>query len=108
VSDTTSACCGKTVVVVRNMDTGVKTAVRTEFDMERTGVASEKERIALQAQMVAHLTPKHLCFRRGSFENPLCEVLPGRAKRVSVGDPLEIPCARCSALRLRFAPTQQL
>ena len=38
---------GKTVVVVHNMDTGVKTAVQTGFDMERTGVASEKERIAL-------------------------------------------------------------
>jgi len=61
---------GKTVVVVHNMDTGVKTAVQTGFDMERTGVASEKEQIALQAQMVAHLTPKRLWDFTAPAANP--------------------------------------
>jgi len=52
------------------MDTGVKTAVRTGFDMERIGVASEREEIALQAQMVAHLKPEHLWDFTAPAANP--------------------------------------
>ena len=58
------------------MDTGVKTAVLTGFDMERTGVASEKERIALQAQMVAHLTQTLVEFYCPSSKPLLLVVIP--------------------------------
>jgi len=42
IGETTSACCAKTVLLVRKMDTGVNTAVQTRFYTDRTGVASER------------------------------------------------------------------
>ena len=42
------------------MDTVVNVAEQTKFYTDRTGVVGEREWLALQTQVVAHLTPKHL------------------------------------------------
>ena len=42
------------------MDTVVNVAEQTKFYTDRTGVVGEREWLALQTQVVAYLTPKHL------------------------------------------------
>jgi len=43
----------KTVLLVYKMDIGASMAGQTEFDTSRIRVASERQRIALQTQVVA-------------------------------------------------------